>query len=161
MKSNEEWSSQFLTQFMQLHKKRENNSGLFQACINFIHNCEDHSSFDFISAFIIWLFHIYHSHNNEGSLIHRGDANFLHTMLWKMQWYTVTPDPLSILFPGIIDLFCIPTWPWVDKILRLMWNCPLELQPHFFMFAHQRGNRKRSISRLSLPCKWLGQVSIS
>ena len=109
MKSNEEWSSQLLTQFMQLHKKPEKNSGLFQACINCIHSCEHHSSFDFISAFIIWLFHIYHSHNNEGSLIHRGDANFLHTMLWKMQWYTFTPDALSILFPGLIDLFCIPT----------------------------------------------------
>ena len=153
MKSNEEWSSQLLTQFMQLHKKPEKISGLFQACINRIHNCEDHSSFDFISAFIIWLFHIYHSHNNEGSLIHRGDANFLYTMLWKMHWYTSSPDALSILFPGLIDLFCIPTWPWVDKIQRLVWNCLLELQPHFFMFAHQRGIQKRSIGRLSLPCK--------
>ena len=32
MKSNEEWSSQLWTQFMQLGKKPEKNSGLLELC---------------------------------------------------------------------------------------------------------------------------------
>ena len=58
-----------LTQFMQLRekpekKKKEKNKACNQSvliffsvfvrnCINWVHNCEDHYSFDFISALLI------------------------------------------------------------------------------------------------------------
>ena len=76
-KSNEEWSSQLWTQFMQLSKKAEKNSGLqrglnswhrgtvrcgfLRNSINSVHKCKDHSSFDFISAVLIW-FISWHMH---------------------------------------------------------------------------------------------------
>ena len=60
MKSNEEWSSQLWSQFLQLRKEAwkafSGFSGFFTYgnCKNCDHNCEDHSSFDFISAVHIW-----------------------------------------------------------------------------------------------------------
>ena len=63
MKSNQEWFSQLWTQFQtQLRKMAEKNSRLqgryprpafLRNCINCVHNCENHSSFDFISVVLI------------------------------------------------------------------------------------------------------------
>ena len=52
MKSNEEWSSQLWSQFLQLCKEAWKKNSY--DCKNCDHNCEDHSSFDFISAVHIW-----------------------------------------------------------------------------------------------------------
>ena len=68
IKSTEGWSLKLWSQFLQLRKEAwKKNSGLqrgfkswifFQAslrnCKNCDHNCEDHSSFDFIFAVHIW-----------------------------------------------------------------------------------------------------------
>ena len=62
MKSNQEWFSQLWTQFQtQLRKmakkKIQDFKGVIPAflrnCINCVHNCENHSSFDFISVVLI------------------------------------------------------------------------------------------------------------
>ena len=49
-------------------------------CINRVHNCEDHSSFDFISAVLIY--HLFHMHLSMGLLLSRshlhGENNVLH-----------------------------------------------------------------------------------
>ena len=67
MKSNEEWFSQFWTQFMQLRKKAGITplkswifSAILRNCVwNCVHNCKNHSWFDFSHDFIYELFHLH------------------------------------------------------------------------------------------------------
>ena len=55
-------------------------SGFLRNCINCVHNCEDHSSFDFISAVLIY--DLFHMHLSMGLLLSRsnlhGENNVLH-----------------------------------------------------------------------------------
>ena len=55
-------------------------SGFLRNWINCVHNCEDHSSFDFISA--VFIYDLFHMHLSMGLLLSRshlhGENNVLH-----------------------------------------------------------------------------------
>ena len=125
-------------------------SSFLRDCINCVHNCEEHSSFDFISAVHIYdLFHIHSSHwslsrehmNTRTSFGQQKRRNGLSCTIYKI---TVNFSLSLDLEPGTSN----PN-KWINKLTHFSgifppgWTVLLN-SPRSFRVFHTNGKRSRS-----------------